>query len=784
MSKKSIFTKAAALIMATMLGISAIGCSAKDQPIDGGGIQTETETQTNTIEDATDVPSSSGTGRYVEQTVYEGEFWDKVSAQTLSDGPIMFVNSLTSQQLVSEDGGNTWNAESSDAFAAFRENHYPVSTAISKDGILAIISMDKKDAPAAGENTEYIYNLYIYNTDHTSKQIPIDLPDADSRVSEAAFDENGTLYVYASGCRWICKVDINTGTAEKITELPESCYLMECRDNILMCLTFEKIFLYDLEKKIFIEDETLDSFTKENYDGMSWTGGGFTVYAFLGGDHSVYVAGESGLYRHVIGGSMMEQVIDGALSSLGTPSHDILAMIVNDQSEFLTVYNDGSIVKFVYDAAVSAIPDEKLTVYSLNDDETVRQAIAVYQTQYPNIYINYQIGLGEGGVTREDALKKLNTQLLSGNGPDVIMLDDIDIETYSEKGVLMDLSELVSEADKSDGLYINLIKSMQSDHAVYAIPAQFCIPVIGGQRDMVDSINDYSSLAKAVETAREEYPDKDIMYLYSAKEVMKRFIAVNAPAWKDDEGKLDTRRIKEFLEQSKKIYDIQINGTPAQIIASHQQSAADIERTESNSYSKYRRGIQSDNYLTNQSPFVHGEITSSHTYRETVSIPRIEGFEDAVFKPLNGQSSNVYCPLSIMGVNAASKNSDAAKQFVRVMLSEPVLEVLEFGLPVNKKALAEKFAYDESRLDENGGQYSMSAIDANGVLIGITYYPVEQDGIAILEQWIAGLDTPYLSDTVLENAVCTEGTAYIEGRQELDATVQAIADSVGIYLYE
>lgn len=53
-----------------------------------------------------------------------------------------------------------------------------------------------------------------------------------------------------------------------------------------------------------------------------------------------------------------------------------------------------------------------------------------------------------------------------------------------------------------------------------------------------------------------------------------------------------------------------------------------------------------------------------------------------------------------------------------------------------------------------------------------------------LEQWIAGLDTPYLGDTVLENAVYAEGIAYIEGRKELDKTVEAITDSVEIYLYE
>ncbi|MDE7479170.1 MAG: extracellular solute-binding protein, partial [Lachnospiraceae bacterium] len=725
----------------------------------------------------------NGTGRYVELTVYEADYWDKVSTQILKDGQIMFVNSMTSQKFVSKDGGSTWDTKSDDAFAAFKEKHYPISTAISKDGTLALICMDKKDESASDENAEYVYNLYIYNTDDTTKQISIDLPDTDSRLSELAFDEQGSLYAYASGCRVIYKIDVSEETTEKVTELQEQCYLMECKDNILMCMSSEKVFLYDMEKKNFIEDEALDSFTKENFQDMSWTGGGFSAYAFLGGDNTIYVAGDNGLHRHVIGGSIIEQVIDGSLSSFGAPSYDIMAVTVNNQSEFLAAYNNGKIVKFTYDATVSSVPSDKITVYSLNDDDAVRQAIAVYQTQYPNMYIEYQIGLDEGGITREDALKKLNTQLLGGNGPDVIMLDNMNIQAYSEKGVLMDLSDVVSEVDKNEGLYTNLIQNMQKDDKIYAIPATFCIPAIGGQKDVVDNINDYQLLADVVEQSRQDYPDTDILFLYSAKDIIKRFMMVCAPAWANDDKKLDTQKVAEFLEQSKRMYDTQMNGTPLEIITSHQKNGDD-GGTVYSKYEKYKRGMKASNYLTSQSPIVHGEIIDAHAYREMLSLSKTKGFEDTVVKPLNGQSSNVYCPVSIAGVNAATKNPDAAKQFVSVMLSSSVLEVLEFGLPVNKKALAAKFAYDESKLDEEGGQYSESIVNKDGETYRYIIYPVNQDGIDNLEKWIAVLDTPYQGDTILENAVYTEGAAYIEGRQDIDAAVKAIADSVEIYLYE
>ena len=154
-------------------------------------------------------------------------------------------------------------------------------------------------------------------------------------------------------------MDVSAGTAEKLLTLEDTTDLLECKNGILMCLTFEKIFLYDLEEKRFIEDEVLDSFVDQNYNEMSWTGGGYTAYTFLGADKTIYVAGKKGLYRHVIGGAAVEQIIDGSLSSLGDPTYSILAMTMNDKNEFLSVYNGGKIVKFVYDATVPSVPNDK-----------------------------------------------------------------------------------------------------------------------------------------------------------------------------------------------------------------------------------------------------------------------------------------------------------------------------------------------------------------------------------------------------------------------------------------
>ena len=775
MRKNSMITRAAGFLLSAVIAMAMAGCGTQGQPV-----RFENETDLSAAQQ--DNPDNSGMGRYVERTVCEGDYWERVEKQTLNDGRIVFINSMTSQKFVSKDGGDTWDIEREEAFAAFVQEHYPVSTASSKDGTLALICMDQKDAPADMEQREYVYNLYIYHTDHTIKQIAIDLPDAESSLSEVAFDEQGTLFVYASGCKMIFEVDMDTGTSKKLTVLEESCYLMECRDHMLMCMAAQKIYLYDLEKEQFIEDATLDRFVLDTYQDMSWTGSGFTAYAFLGEDKTIYIAGDKGLHRHVIGGSTIEQVMDGSLSMLSTPSHSILAMTVYDCNAFLTVYSDGIIVKAAYDADVPTVPNEKLTVYSLDENDLVKQTISAYQAEYPEMFVEYQVGMAEGGITREDALKKLNTQLLGGSGPDLILLDGMNIDTYVEKGVLMDISELVNEADEKDGLYRNLIQQMNRDGKIYAVPLEFHIPVVLGQKDVVDNITDYRSMVELFEKAREEYPDTDMLGVCSAKGIMKRCMPVCAPSWRNGKGQLDTQKLKEFLELSKRLYEVQINGTPTEAIASYQRRCSADEASDFEN-SPYFKSVNERICLERRCSFTFGETLGAYTYRDMLSVPRTEGLEQVICKPLDGQSAKVYHPESIAGINAATAYSDRAKQFVSMMLSTNVQDNTPFGFPVNKKSLVSSFAYNENKLDENGGQYSTS-YSIDGVKYGFTVYPVNQDGIECLEQWIAGLDTPYLSDMMLENKVLEQGAEYMEGRRELDEAVEAIAESVEIYLYE
>lgn len=137
----------------------------------------------------------------------------------------------------------------------------------------------------------------------------------------------------------------------------------------------------------------------------------------------VYLASESGIYSHVSGGSVMEQLADGALFTLGEPTRIPVAMLVGENGSFLIGYEDGLICSYVYDPDMPAVPEKQLNVYSLRDNASVRGAIASFRKKHPDVYVKLEIGMnGEDGVTANDAVKNLNTRLLANEGPDILLL--------------------------------------------------------------------------------------------------------------------------------------------------------------------------------------------------------------------------------------------------------------------------------------------------------------------------------------------------------------------------
>ena len=185
---------------------------------------------------------------------------------------------------------------------------------------------------------------------------------------------------------------------------------------------------------------------------------------FSDDDKTIYYSNTTGLYKYELGSKEVEQIVEGTLSSIGDDNMYIRAFVVGKDNTFLACGQDynsheggTSIIKFIYSADTPKTPENQITVYSLYEDYNIRQNIVLFQKANPDIYVKLETGIsGEDAVTESDALRTLNTEIMAGKGPDIILLDGMS-ESYLEQGLLEDISDVIEEYTKNDLLFENII---------------------------------------------------------------------------------------------------------------------------------------------------------------------------------------------------------------------------------------------------------------------------------------------------------------------------------------
>ncbi len=719
-------------------------------------------------------------GRYTEEEIDLSQNVSTMGGLSrLSDGSLL-LSSPTEGLWVSKDKGVTWEPKDVPYFNELIEKEFYIrDIKMSSDGTVGIIYDNQP-----GEDYTPICELVKPDGEVIMVELP--LTEEDVYPRNIWITESGRYFVTTLGNNiYEIKED---GTGELFLTVDGRPELLQFQDNIMFMdgHGYREILLYDMEKKEYIKDDVLAEFVQNNYGDRDFSGSSwYDLYIFSGEDHVIYLAGDQGLYRHVIGGSAVEQLIDGNLSRLGNPAYGLAGMISLENAEFLAAFNGGKLIHFVYDPDIPSVPSERLKIYSLEESSVLRQAISSYQVENPEVYIEYEVGMEEGSsITKDDALKTLNTKIMTGEGPDVLMMDGLSIDSYVKKGVLLSLNELIEDITKEEELYENMIDALRIDGNAYVIPGQVWFPVILGREKYVSQMTDLKGTADAIEQMRADIPEKDLLEIISEKGIMKVFALCSAPAWKTENGEIDKEAIKEFLTQTKRIYKAQMDGLDELYIERYnQRSQYFVSEEGENWMCKLRFYIpDSLSYVSGLTELSLGTNFYPYGYCDLTSAAKTKGFEDTMLKPMEGQSSHIYLPQNMMGINAASSRIERAEDFLKLFLSKEVQKSIGY-YTINKEALDEMFV-PEWELGPNGEYGGVSMSTAEGLEASMTFYFPTEEELATFRGWMETADTPYIEDSLLEETVFQEGSAFILGDQSLDEAVNAIEQKLAIYLAE
>ena len=567
------FKKWIALLCAGVLAVSLlVGCGNGNTGQTGDG-----KTQGN---GASAENKEKSMGRYLEKDIVLPEEFLSMS----STYPIPYLEKLSDGKLViaeeaagiytSADNGETWES-AGNPWRDLSKELYLTGIALSPDGAVAIKGsviveddVTEETEGEGGEDTsslEYPKNKYYY-IDSAGKRTEITCLDDLEWVFNIWFDRQGRMYATAPGGKFY-RVDPKAGTKKELFQtegnLDFACFTEK---HIVGFTSRAEVVVYDLEQEILAQtDKVLQDFVTENLvDGIGGSDYGHEIVATAGEQEDiVYFAFKGGLYRHVIGGTAIEQVIDGTTSSFGDPSKMLMGMVTLPDNEFAVMYKDGALLRYTYDPNVPTVPDRQLKVYSLTENYSMRQAVSLYQKAHQDVYIRYEIGMSEqDGVTREDAIRNLNTKMMSGEGPDILLLDGLPQRSYEEKGILADISSLVDGLSGEEAVFPNIVEACKKDGKLYALPIRIQLPMLMGDKEVLQNIKDLGTLADAAEELRAKNPEGELLGFGGSMERLFYVLSVpSSAAWADEKGKINEAAIEEFLTQAKRIWLAETVGT-------------------------------------------------------------------------------------------------------------------------------------------------------------------------------------------------------------------------------
>lgn len=799
MRRLNITKRIAACLMALTLAAGSItGCGDSGAGTDNAGGSSVGSTPA-VEETAQGDEQGTAMGRYVEKEADLGENsltdWNS-RVFPMTDGSYLLSDN-SGFVLRSRDNGASWVKEDLPWLNQMKaDNKYILTMAFGPDQTAAVIWTEPEEGSGDDGNGVQLkmdMQLTIIKPDGTQIPVDVNLEADDMWVNSVSISDTGRIIVSTLGSNlYEAKPD---GSCEKLLNIGDGSPALVRFHGDIMLLDgwgYDVPLLYDMEEKAYIEDQVLIDFVRENFAARDCSPGrSYDMFLVSGGDDAIYLAGQTGIYRHVLGGSAMEQVMDGSLTILGNPACQIMDMIVADNNEFVVLLTGEKMARFIYDPSVPSRPNEKLQVWSLEDEMVVRQAISLYQKENPAVYVEYEIGLEGNSMTREDAIKNLNTRTMAGKGPDVLVLDNMPMDSYIEKGILADIAPLLDGMGGEDAVFPNIVDAFREDGHVYMIPCGIQLPYVLGRNEDIKDMTSMSDIVNIMKEMRSQNPGTDLLRLSSPQAIMRVFSLTCAPAWRAEEGALNAEAISDFLTQTKQIYDIQMDGLSEEAVQEW-EAEKDIYLSyysvngESLEESDEIRTRHQGAYLMGKAQqFAAGSTDNIGEYNCHMSLPKSEGFEDCGVIPMNGQCSNVFWAKTLLGINASSENKERAQDFIKTALSTEVQIDMENGFPVTQKAIMDSYTAQWRLYKDNdyvSGSSGIVGSDGNEIILLIRI-PDEAE-VQELIQWIESMDTAYVEDKTFESVVYEEGAAYMQGEKSLEEAMSSIETRLGIYLAE
>lgn len=513
--------------------------------------------------------------------------------------------------------------------------------------------------------------------------------------------------------------------------------------------------------------------------------------------NKLYYYNVEGLFSYDLNHKNIEKIIDGSCTIFGNENVIVTSLIVKENGDYLGVFNKWAdtgnpvaIINFKYNEDKTKIANENITIYSLLENNSIRQAVSNYNSNNTEIFLKYEVGLDfENSFTEVDAIKKLNAEISSGNGPDIIILNGLNYETYVEKGILEDISSIISENNSK--LFSNVIEEYTVNGKIYAFPVAIKYPILVGPRDEIEKINNLDSFVEVVKELSNNTNRPIIENYYTEKEFICSLYNAYGNSWIKDDKTIDKDNLSNFLKKSKELY-ITIERQKKEYYMKNGEVLEESIKIDEKSEEDYfdieyylNSPLFIESFQMKDAPiFMYGSLDNIWDYASLITL--LYQNNEIDYKILNREDGGAFSSTLLMGINTKGKNKENAKQVLEKLISTDINNSNVFnGYNTNKeyitKQLNEYLDYFEPIYDEKINHYIIQ--DDNREDEYIMIFPNDDDINALINE-IEDIKKAATVDkrVILEIAKVFEG--YVRDDYTLDQGIDIIEDNLELYLAE
>lgn len=431
---------------------------------------------------------------------------------------------------------------------------------------------------------------------------------------------------------------------------------------------------------------------------------------------------------------------------------------------------------------------EVITISVPISNRALEIAASKFQRNNPGYRIDIQT---YPGTDYENYIKNLNTQILSGKGPDIISVAGLPYENYISRNILADLSEMMANDSSFDmnKYYTNIFDALKSNESLYVLPIDFTFNVLMANQGILnqESItiddskwtwDDFKTIAEKVTQKGGSSGNRAAMPSVSSIELLNLFTVGSYSNYIDADRKNANFTSSSFIDllNTVKAFD---------------------DRSLTNSNVK--------NDMTSILEAAGREAIVFYPY--SIVNYNLYGFMKAAFKEelslynmpsAGGANGGTFSSNSMYAINRNSEYKSESWEFLKTLLSDEIqsqnmqggavqaqskqaAQTVLGGFSVNKAAQQERA---QQAIDASQSGNMRIAMRSGDGSISLSSAPMSQADIDYINEFIAGLNTYANVDANINSIIQDETRGFFSGDKSVEETTKLIQDRVNTYIRE